>query len=391
MSVAVVGAGLAGVRVCEALRRLGYDAPITLIGEESHPPYTRPPLSKELLRGEVEPQALTLRDRAGLAELGITVRIGERAVHLAAAERRVQLAGDALTAEHVVLACGAVPRSLPGVTGSNVFTLRTLDDCLALRAAMTPGARVVVVGAGFIGLEVGASARALGCEVTIVDIVTEPLARVLDPTLGAAIRRIHESHGVGFRLGGGVADAESADGAVTALRLGDGSVVPADAVVVAVGVRPATDWLADSGLIVDDGVVCSPDLRAAPGIWAAGDVARWPHAPHPQPHRVEHWTNAVEQAAAVAAGIAGRPEPYEPVPYFWSDQYDAKLQSLGVAAGDEVRVVAGALDEPKWTALVRGGDRVIGVVGLRSAGQVMRRKPLVAAGVAWSEALAAEG
>jgi NADPH-dependent 2,4-dienoyl-CoA reductase/sulfur reductase-like enzyme len=394
VSVAVVGAGLAGLRLCEHLRRDGYDDRITLIGEERHPPYSRPPLSKEVLRGDAEPSSAVLRDPAGLAELGLDLRLGTRAVSLSVPDLTVTTDdGESVTADHVVLACGAAPAALPTVDGTNVFLLRTLDDSLRLRTALQGGGRrLVIVGAGFIGLEVAASAVALGCDVTVVDVFAEPLMRVLDPELGEAIRRVHEEHGVQFRLGGGVSGVTTSGGVVggvvDAVLLDGGEVLPADVVVVAIGVRPATGWLADSGLGIDNGVVCNASLAAAPGVWAVGDVARWPHPPHAASGRVEHWTNAVEQAGHVATAIASdHHAAFRPVPYFWSDQYDAKLQSLGSGSGDETRIVAGSLESGKWTALVRGGERVVGVVGLRSPGQVMKRRQLLVAEVPWADAV----
>jgi NADPH-dependent 2,4-dienoyl-CoA reductase/sulfur reductase-like enzyme len=389
VTVAVVGAGLAGLRVCESLRQNGFDESITLIGAELHPPYSRPPLSKEVLRGAPLTDA-QLRSDAELAELGLDVRLGVSAAALLVDDRAVVLSnGTSVTVDDVVIATGAAPRSLPGVALAGVHTLRTVDDCDAIRAALVPGARLVVIGAGFIGLEVAASARALGCHVTVVDVLPVPLDRVLDASLGAAVQALHEANGVQFRLGMGVASL-SGSPRVSGVVLGDDSVLDADVVVVGIGVTPETSWLADSGLTVDDGVVCSAGLQAAPGIWAVGDLCRWAHPSFTVGLRVEHWTNATEQAQHVARSIAaGSSDPFETVPYFWSDQYDTKLQSLGVVTkGDETRVVVGALDEPRWTALVRSGDRLGGVVGLKSARHVMKLRPLLAAAASWEDALA---
>ncbi|MDQ1696362.1 MAG: hypothetical protein QOJ03_1715 [Frankiaceae bacterium] len=385
MTVAVVGAGLAGLRTAEAMRQQGYAGRIVLIGDEVHPPYSRPPLSKEVLRGDVEPDVAVLRSDDELAALDVERKTGMAATALRVADREVVLAdGATVRYDDLVVATGSTPRTLPGVDAASVHLLRTLDDCLALRDALQADARVVVVGAGFIGLEVAASARARGCTVTVVDVLREPLARVLDPAIGAAVRRLHEEHGVTFRLGVGV-DAVDQD----AVRLSDGTTAPADVVVVGIGVRPTTSWLDDSGLTLDDGVVCDATLAAAPGVWAVGDVARWSPAPGAPTVRVEHWTNATEQPHIVARSIvSGEPEPFVTVPYFWSDQYDAKLQSLGTQTPpDETRVVIGALNEPKWVALVRAGDRLGGVVGMRSPGRVMKLRPLLAAGASWQDAL----
>ena len=390
MTVAVVGAGLAGVRTCEALRRNGYDGRIVLVGEERHAPYSRPPLSKEVLRGDKEPSAATLRTPGEFADLQVDLRLGTGAVALDPVARQIKLAdGSVLDYDDAVLATGAQPRSLPGVELTGVHTLRTVDDCLALRDAISDDTRVVVVGAGFIGLEVAASARARGADVTVVDVLAAPLARVLHPDVGAAVGRLHTEHGVDVRCGVGVAQVIG-DERVEGVQLSDGSTLPADVVVVGIGVAPATDWLDGSGLTLDDGIVCEGTLQAAPGVWAVGDVCRWQSARLGRSVRVEHWTNAGEQAEHVARAICGEIRDFDPVPYFWSDQYDAKLQCLGfVGVGDEIAVVRGSWTEPKWVALVRAGDRLGGVIGLRSPGQVMKLNPLLVAGASWVDALAA--
>lgn len=390
MTVAVVGAGLAGLRTCEALRQHGYAGAITLIGAEKHAPYSRPPLSKEVLRGDAEPATATLRTSDDLAALGIDLQLGRAAVGLDVDGHRVLLDdGTDVSYGDLVIATGATPRSLPGAALAGVHVLRTLDDCTALSAAFAARPAVVIVGAGFIGLEVAASARAMGCDVTVVDVLTAPLTRVLPAPVGDAVRRLHEANGVKFRLGIGVAEVRG-EAAVEAVVLADGTALPAAVVVVGIGVTPETGWLTDSGLTVDDGVVCDEALRAAPGVWAVGDVARW-RRPDGTTARVEHWTNASEQPVAVARDIAaGTATPFVSVPYFWSDQYDAKLQSLGFcAAGDEMHVAWGSLDDPKWVALLHSGDTLTGVVGLRAPGRVMKLRPLLAAGASWEDALAA--
>jgi NADPH-dependent 2,4-dienoyl-CoA reductase/sulfur reductase-like enzyme len=390
VTVVVVGAGLAGVRTCEALRRRGYDGDIVLLGEEKHSPYSRPPLSKEVLRGDKHPSTATLRSSGELAALDVALRLGVRATALRPPNRQLDLDdGTTITYDDLVIATGAQPRTLPGVWLRGVHTLRTLDDCAALRDELDEGTRVVIVGAGFIGLEVAASARARGAHVTVVDILAAPLARVLDVKVGEAIGRLHAEHGVDIRCGVGVAQV-SGEAQVEEVTLTDGTQLPADVVVVGIGVAPSTSWLDGSGLPIDDGVVCDATLQAAPGVWAVGDVCRWQSARLGRTVRLEHWTNASEQPDHVARGICGDPADFDPVPYFWSDQYDAKLQCLGFAgAGDEIAVVRGSFDDPKWVALVRSGDLLGGVFGLRSAGQVMKLNPLLAAGTSWSDALAA--
>jgi 3-phenylpropionate/trans-cinnamate dioxygenase ferredoxin reductase subunit len=397
VTVAVVGAGVAGVRVCEELRAHGYADRLVLIGAEAHAPYARPPLSKEVLRGQAEPAAAALRSPAELDALGIELLLGRAATRLRVAARELDLDdGTTLGYRDAVLATGALARPLPGAP-AGVLTLRTVDDCLALRTAMQPGARVAIVGAGFIGLEVAAAARSRGCRVTVVDPLPTPMARALPAPLGATLAGLHRDHEVELRLGVGVESVRETDGpgaqrSAFELRLSDRARLTADVVVSGIGAEPATRWLSDAGLRLDDGVVCDAALRAAPHLWAVGDLARWPAPGWPATVRVEHWTNAVEQPAHVARAICGDPQPYAPVPYFWSDQYDAKLQCLGYdSVGEEVRVVRGELAGAKWVALVRSGSRLGAVIGLRSPGAVMRLRPLLQANTSWEEALASAG
>jgi 3-phenylpropionate/trans-cinnamate dioxygenase ferredoxin reductase component len=374
LTVAVVGAGMAGLRTCEALRQQGYAEPVVLIGAEKHLPYTRPPLSKEVLRGDADVSTATLRTADELAALQVEVRLGRSAAGLDVDGRRLELDdGSELTFDALVIATGATPRRLPGSAFEGAHVLRGIDDCLELRTKLVDGAKVSIVGAGFIGLEVAASARARGCAVTVIDVLPEPLARVLPIEVGRVLRRLHEEHGVAFRLGVGVdADTE----------------LDADVVVVGIGAAPETSWLEGSGLTINDGVVCDSSLRAAPGVWAVGDVARWDTSDGPL--RLEHWTNATEQPHHVARDITtGASTAFESVPYFWSDQYDAKLQSLGRgSAADEMQVVWGSVDEPKWVALLRSGDRLSGVVGMLAPSRVMKLRGLLATGASYDEALA---
>jgi NADPH-dependent 2,4-dienoyl-CoA reductase/sulfur reductase-like enzyme len=388
VTVVIVGAGLAGLRTCESLRREGYADPLVLIGAEPHAPYSRPPLSKEVLR-DGEPGVARLRSDDELAALDVELRLGNPACRVDVDARLVHLRdGDPVAFDELVLATGADARSLPGSVNDHVFTLRTLDDSLSLRRRLLPGSSVVVIGAGFIGLETAASARQMGCDVTVVDVLPVPLDRVFNRSVGAAVEALHEANGVRFRLGVGVESVEpSAAGCRVALT--DGSTLAASVVIVGIGVVPATDWLAGSEVIVRDGIVCSPSLRAAPHIWAVGDVARWAPRGRQATLRIEHWTVATEMAAHVARNIThGEDVPFETVPYVWTDQFDAKIQSLGFTTkGDEVRVVTGSLEEPRWTALVRAGDRLGGVVGMRAARHVMRGRSLLASEASWQEAL----
>ena len=400
----VVGASLAGLRACERLRTGGFTGAVTLIGAEAHLPYDRPPLSKRLLAGAWEPERILLRKPGELDELGIDARLGVRAAGLDTGRACVELDGGATVAyDGLVIATGAAPRRLPGQpAAAGVHVLRTLDDALALRVELVEGCRVVVIGAGFIGLEVAATARGRGCGVTVLEGAPAPMIRGLGADMGAAVAAVHARHGVEVRCSVQVAaievDRDRARGSCSV----DGTVVAADVVVVGVGVAPATEWLAGSGLRVTDGVVCDETLSTgAPGVWAAGDCARWTNplfGPAGEEMRVEHWTNAAEQGAAAAANLlavaAGEPPvPYAAVPFFWSDQFESRIQFVGRAVGlpdEEVRVVAG---EPSGSlvALYGHAGRLRGVLGVSMPRLVMPYRALLARRASWEEALAHAG
>ncbi len=354
MKVVVVGAGLAGLRTAEALRDKGFDGELVLIGDEIHLPYDRPPLSKQVLRGERE--AMLLRPEAGYAELGLDLQLGVAVTGLDVAGRQVQTVHGPVVFDQVVIATGATPRRLPGSPG---HVLRTLDDAKELAPLLAPGKVIGIVGAGLIGCEVAASARTKGAEVHVVDLLAKPLVRVLGEQVAPRMQALHEEHGVRFHLGTSVAQASA-----THLELGDGSVLELDALLEAMGVAPTTGWLVGSGLDLDNGVGCDPRGQAAEGVWAVGDVARWGGTRH------EHWTSAARQAEAVAGSILGEPVAPADPPYWWSDQYDVKLQGLGaMEPGDDVVVVeAGPRKRP--LAVYSRDGRVTGVVGFSNAAAV---------------------
>jgi len=392
-TVVVVGASLAGLRATETLRREGFDGRIVLVGAEPHLPYDRPPLSKQLLAGEWEPQDLALR-RTPYDELDVELRLGARATALDAAGRLLTLEGDeSLPFDGALLATGAAPRTLPGTPDlDGIFVLRTVDDALDLRARLDARPRVVVIGAGFIGSEVAATCRMRGLEVTVLEALPAPLVRGLGPVLGAVCGELHRDHGVDLRLGVGVAAIEG-DGKVERVRLDDGSTVEADIVVVGVGVAPVTDWLDGSGLILDNGIVCDETLLAAPGIVAAGDVARWPNPMFDgEVMRLEHWTNAAEQGVAaarrllVAEGDAA--DAYAPVPFVWSDQYDRKIQTVGHFRGDdEMEVVYGSLDERRFVAVFGRDGRLVGALGFSMPAKVMQYRKMIEERASFADAL----
>lgn len=391
-SVTIVGASLAGMRAAESLRREGFDGTVTVVGDETDAPYDRPPLSKQVLAGEWEPERIALYDTDALDDLQLTWRLGTRAVAFDAASRTVTLdGGERLAADGVVIATGARTRTLRGSEHlAGVYTLRSLADSLAIRAEFeaTPR-RVVVVGAGFIGAEVAATARGRGLDVTMVEMAETPLERVLGAELGRVCADVHRDHGVDLRLGVGVAEITGAD-RVEQVVLSDGTRLDADVVIVGVGVIPNTEWLEGSGLEIDNGVVCDETCLAAPGVVAAGDVARWPNRLFGQSMRVEHWDNAIDQGMAAARRLlAGEDaEPFTPVPWFWSDQYDRKIQLAGRSGpDDEVAVVTGSPEERRFAAIYGRGGRIVAVLGFNRPRHVMQYRRLIARGAAWDEAL----
>ena len=390
--IVVVGGSLAGLRAVETLRAGGHDGELVVVGAETHRPYDRPPLSKKLLAGEWDPDRIELRKPDDLETLGVTWRLGAPAAGLDVGARRLMIAdGSEISFDGLVIATGSAPRRLPGQDGwPHVVELRTLDDALDLRARLRGGtARVVVIGAGFIGLEVAATARGLSNSVVVLEGAPAPLIRGLGAEMGAACAAVHADHDVGIRCGITV-DSIDADGVL----LGDGEHVPGDVIVVGVGVAPVTDWLAGSGLEIRDGIVCDSMLNAgASGVYAAGDVARWPNQLFDEEMRVEHWTNAAEQGAAAASNLLAESrgetgEPYAPVPFFWSDQYDRRIQFLGRAAlDDEVRVVAGSVEERSFLALYGRQGRLHGVLGMNLPRLVMKFRPLLAQRATWDDAV----
>ncbi|PAZ11251.1 FAD-dependent oxidoreductase [Streptomyces sp. SA15] len=364
----MVGASLAGLSATRSLRKQGYDGRLVVIGDELHRPYDRPPLSKEFLAGTVDEAELALEVDG--EDLRAEWLLGVRATGLDRTDRAVRLAdGREVRVDGIVIATGAAARTLPGSEGlSGVHVVRTLDDARALRAELAQGGRLVVIGGGFIGAEVASTARALGLDVTVVEAAPTPLAGPLGETMGAIVSALHADHGVRLVCGVGVKGL-SGERRVDAVLLEDGRGIPADIVVVGVGARPCVEWLAGSGVELDNGVKCGADGRTSlAGVVAVGDCANW-YDPRAGAHRrVEHWTGARERPdAAVATLLAGgATEPGAPrPPYFWSDQYGVKIQFAGHAAGaDSVTVEEGAPDDRNVLAVYRRAGQPVAVLGM---------------------------
>ncbi|MEV0998667.1 FAD-dependent oxidoreductase [Nonomuraea sp. NPDC050202] len=382
-SVLIVGASAAGLSTAEALRRQGHQGRLTLLDAEPHLPYDRPPLSKQVLAGDWEPGRAQLRTQAQLDALDAEFVRGEPAVSLDAAAREVRTAtGRVLRGDAVVIATGLTPCRLPGQRGlAGVHELRGLDDALTLRAHLTAARRLVVVGEGVLGGEVAATARKLGLDVTLVGLGPAILADQLGGPAAELLTRTHVERGVVLRLGVAVEELTSAGGRVTGVRLATGELLPADAVVVAIGSRPATGWLAGSGLPLGDGVECDSRCRAAEGVYAVGDVASWWHEGLGRRLRLENRTNATEQAQVVAANVLGADRAYEPIPYFWTDQYDIKIQAHGLpSAAAEVSIAEGDPEQGRFAALYRENGQVTGVLGwnMPKQARVLRQQHLTA-------------
>jgi len=384
--IVIVGGGLAAARTAEQLRRSEYTGPVTIVSDEVHLPYDRPPLSKEVLRKEVDDTAL--KPREWYDENGITLRLGSAATGLDTHEQTVTLDdGTVLGYDELVIATGLVPRRIPAFPDlEGIRVLRSFDESMALREHASAARHAVVVGAGFIGCEVAASMRGVGVDVVLVEPQPQPLAAVLGEQIGELVARLHRDEGVDVRLGVGVAEVRG-EGHVDTVVLTDGTELPADLVVVGIGSRPATEWLDGSGIEVDNGVLCDEAGRtSAPNVWALGDVASW-RDPMGHQARVEHWSNVADQARVVVPAMLGREVPSAVVvPYFWSDQYDIKIQCLGEPeATDIVHLVQD--DGRKFLAYYERDGILVGVVGGGLPGKVMKARGKIAAATPISEML----
>jgi 3-phenylpropionate/trans-cinnamate dioxygenase ferredoxin reductase subunit len=362
----IVGASLCGAKAAETLRERGFDGRLALVGAETERPYERPPLSKEYLRGEAGRDAIFVHEGSFYDDQDIELRLGETAVGLDAAAHEVELAGgERLAFDRLLIATGAEPRTLgiPGADLDGVHYLRSVESSDAIRRRIDRGGAVVVVGTGWIGSEAAASARQRGLDVTVVEPMSVPLERVLGPEVGAIYRDIHADHGVELLLGTGV-EAFEGTGGVERVRTSDGRTIDCDFVVVGIGVAPRTELGERAGLTIDDGIVVDANLRtSAPDVFAAGDVARHHHPIH-GPIRVEHWANALHQGSAAAVCMLDRDEPYDRVPYFFSDQYDVGMEYSGHAPSWDRVVFRGDTAAREFIAFWLEGDRVVAAMNV---------------------------
>ncbi len=387
-TIVVVGASLAGGRAAETLRADGFDGRIVLIGAETDRPYERPPLSKDVLRSDANDEKVFLRPATYYDEQVIELRLGVRATRLDLANRIVEVdSGPPERFDKLLIATGAKVRPLrvPGADLPGVFYLRTLGDARAIRAASEHARRILVVGAGFIGAEVAASSRMRGLDVTVLEMLPVPLQRGLGDAVGRIYGEIHRERGVDLRLGEGIA-AFRGHGRLEQVITASGATIDCDVAVVGVGVQPEIDWLVGSGLTLDNGVVVDELARKnVPDVFAAGDVANWWHPTLGHRLRVEHYENAQNQGVAAAKSILGNAEPYAPVPFFWSDQYDLTLQYVGHATGEDEVVFRGDVATRKFLAFYLRHGRLVAALGINRFRDVSAARRLIRDGVPVTE------
>lgn len=391
----MVGASLAGLRAVEAARSSGFEGQITLIGAEQELPYDRPPLSKVYLDAEIA-ESTEFRSREYFEdEIGVELLLGKSATGLDT-ENRVVFLGEgaeqlSVPFDLLIIATGAYARPMPGIEGlAGVHSLRTMEDAKAIRAGLDSGARIVIIGAGFIGSEIASGAQKRGLSPVLLEALPTPLVRAVGEEMGARLASLHTQNGTDLRCGVAVSAIEG-EGRVERVVLRDGSVIEADLVVTGLGSIPSTSWLEGSGLDLDNGIVCDEMLRTnIPGIYAAGDVLNWHNPTFGRHMRIEHWTSAAEQGTA-AARNAVAPEmakPYATVPFFWSDQYGVRIQFAGVSASDEIWVVEDSLDDGgRLIALYRAGERIVGAMTVSGQTEIMKYRGMIAKNAPWSEAV----
>ena len=380
MHVVVIGAGQAGAALVARLRTQGHTGPVTLIGEEPAPPYQRPPLSKAYLLGEMEAERLWLRSAEFYAENDITLRLDRRVTAIDTAAKTVSLGSETIGYDELALTTGSIPRRLPAAIGGDlagVYTVRTLADVDAMREEFTPGARVVIVGGGYIGLEAAAVAAKLGLKATVLEMAPRILQRVASPETSDYFRALHAGHGVEILESTGLERILGED-RVTGVRLSDGRELPADFVIVGVGIVPATALAEAAGLTIQNGIACDEFGRTSdPHVWSAGDCASFPWKGGRL--RLESVGNAIDMAEAVADNMLGANKPYEAAPWFWSDQYDCKLQIAGLNTGYD-RIVTRGPEGEGVSFWYYGGDRLLAVDAMNDPRAYMVGKRLIEMG-----------
>ena len=391
-SITIVGASLAGVRAAETLRSEGFKGNIKLIGDEIYIPYDRPPLSKSFLEGEMTSEKLSLLTKEKITELKLEIRTGSKASNLDIESQTLEIEGEAEKFDALIIATGARARKLPNTEKINgIHTLRSLDDSIKIRDSLKSGnPRVVVVGGGFIGCEVAATACTLGLEVTIIESQNVPLSHVLGEEAGRVISELHADNGVQLKCGVEVQEIKGEE-QVEGLLLKDGTLLEADLVIVGIGAVPNTEWLENSGLTIENGICCDQTCLAAPNIVAAGDVARWDHLGYGKSIRLEHWENAAEQGKHAARRLLqtdAEAFPYAPIPWFWSDQFDRKIQLAGISSPeDDFEVVVNSPGEGRYTAIYGNEGKLKAVLGINRPRHVMQFKSLMEKEASWKEAL----
>ncbi len=379
----VIGAGHAAGQLVSTLRHKGYPGRILLVGEERYVPYQRPPLSKKFLAGELDLARLYFKPGSFYDEAGVDLRLGERVASLDVATREATLSGgERLGWDRCVIATGSRVRRLavPGAALEGVHYLRTIDDVLGIRHAFRPGARLVTIGAGYIGLEVAAVATEAGLRVCVLEMAERVMSRVVSPTVSDFYAEEHRRHGVELKLGEGVTSLDGGD-AVTHVVTASGERVPADLVVVGVGIEPVTGIAEAAGLACDDGIEVDENCRtSAPDVYAIGDCTRHPSRIYGRRLRLESVPNALEQAKTAAAALCGEDQPYDEVPWFWSDQYDLKLQIAGLSEGHDQMVIRGRPADRSFACFYLAGGRLIAVDAVNSPREFMLSKRLIAEG-----------
>jgi 3-phenylpropionate/trans-cinnamate dioxygenase ferredoxin reductase subunit len=373
-TVVIVGTGVAGTTVAATLRSSGYDGRLVLVGSEPEAPYRRPALTKEVLRGDRGMDQIRIKPEAWYAAQDVELLTGTTVSALDVSARTVTVDGAALGWDAVVLATGGTPRLLPGSSGAHV--VRTAADVTALRSHLRPGARLVVVGAGFLGAEVAATARGLDCEVTMLEAAPLPLGRLLPPPIADWYTELHWRHGVDLRTGVGIRSVTGHE-----VVGSDGTVYRGDAVVVAVGMQPETALASEAGLAVSEGIVVDRlGATSAPGVWAAGDAAAFPDLLTGAPRRREHWQSAVTQGTTVARNILGGDEPWAEVPWCWSDQYGVNVQVGGEPRPDDEMILQGSLEDSAFTAVFSRGGLLSGAICVDRPADMRSLRKLLASG-----------